>query len=446
MTTKEQEFQTEQISILFRKYFFPTLMGMLAISMVTMIDGIFVGQGVGADGVAAVNIVWAPMMLLVGLGIMLGMGVGVTASVAMAQGKMIVARRHVTLGLAAGVVITGVVISVMLANPQGTARVLGASGTLMQMTTDYMLFLLPGFLFSICCTVGQFALRSAGNPQTAMWATLFPAVVNFVLDWWLIFPMDMGVKGAAIATALSYVSGAIIVICALCSPRCTLRLMPVFKKVTWEGGTRYVLSQCKIGLSGMLGELVMALTMFLGNVTTIRMLGDAGVGAFGVVCYYLPFVFLIGNAIAQGAQPIVSYNYGCGNGRQLAEARHCMAKTAAICGIVVASLFFFGGKPLTALYIPIDSEAGIIAVEAFPYYAFCTIPYIINIAGIGYLQSVGKVVPSVLFALLRGTVFLIPAFLLLPSLIGKEGIWLALSVSEIATTCIIVGYFMTKRL
>lgn len=96
MEITDKELQTSPIHSLFRKYFYPTLGGMLAVSLVTVTDGIFVGNGVGADGVAAVNLVWAPLMLFVGLGLMLGMGSSVAASIALAKGDVITARRHVT--------------------------------------------------------------------------------------------------------------------------------------------------------------------------------------------------------------------------------------------------------------------------------------------------------------------------------------------------------------
>ncbi|MGN1213391.1 MAG: MATE family efflux transporter, partial [Bacteroidaceae bacterium] len=445
MIITEKELQTKRIAPLFRAYFFPTLFAMIAISLVTIADGFFVGRGVGADGVAAVNIVWAPMMIFVGLGLMLGIGCGVTSTIALARGDKTTARRHVTQAITLGLLIVVILATIMLANPSATAKLLGASDTLQDITIEYMVYLIPGFVIDIFCLIGQFVLRCDGRPKTAMWSTLLPGITNVVLDWLLVFHLDMGIKGAALATSLSFVVGSLIVFFALIKPNSKLRLLNIFSKNTWVGATRNISRQCLIGLSALLGELVMAMTMFLGNIETMRLLGDAGVGAFGVVCYYLPFIFLMGNAIAQSGQPILSFNYGRRNTVRVRETFHYMIKIAMVCGLICAFAFFFLNTALTSLFIPADSPAGTIAIEAFPYYAACALPYIFNIVAIGYFQSVERAKPSIVFALMRGTVFLVPSFVLLPLWLGSTGVWLALTVSELSTTLFIVLFYMRKR-
>jgi len=212
MEITDKELQTSPIHSLFRKYFYLTLGGMLAVSLVTVTDGIFVGNGVGADGVAAVNLVWAPLMLFVGLGLMLGMGSSVAASIALAKGDVITARRHVAQSMIFGFLTVSFVVSVMFISPAATVRILGASDTLTGVSVEYLVYILPGFLFDIFAMIGLFVLRVDGNPKLAMWCTVLRALVNIILDYVLIFPLGMGIKGAAIATSLSYVVGAAVVL------------------------------------------------------------------------------------------------------------------------------------------------------------------------------------------------------------------------------------------
>lgn len=442
MKITDSELRTSPIASLFRRYFYPTLGGMLAMSFVTVTDGIFVGNGIGADGVAAVNLVWAPLMLFIGLGLMLGMGCSVAGSIALAKGDGILARRHVTQSLVGGFVIVAFVVAVMLVSPTTTVRILGASPTLEDITAEYLIYILLGFLFDIFVMIGLFVIRADGNPRLAMWATVLPGILNIGLDYILIFPLKMGIKGAAIATSASYVIGAIMVMVYLVGYAKSLRLLNPINTASWAGFIKNIWLQCKIGVSGMLGEGVMALTMFLGNIMTMKYLGDAGVGAFGLICYYLPFIFLVGNSIAQGAQPIISYNFGCRDFQRVKSTEKVAIKTAILSGLIMGVLFWGGKYLLTDIFLPAESLAGSISISAFPYYSLCAIPYIFNIASIGYFQSIGKAAPSIMFSLLRGPIFLIPLFFLLPAAFGVTGIWTALAVSELLTSvCIYIYYW-----
>ena len=200
--------------------------------------------------------------------------------------------------------------------------------------------------------------------------------------------------------------------------------------------------QCKIGISALLGEATMGMMMLMGNLIFMKYLGNDGVGAFSIACYYCPFAFMIGNAIAQSAQPIISYNYGLNAKPRVVATERLAIISAIICGSIVMLSFILFPKALVGLFLPGESEAAVIAVNGFPYFSLAFIFFIFNLTAIGYFQSVEKVWPAIIFALLRGFIFLIPSFLVIPLLFGTEGIWLALSISEILTTVLIVAYYL----
>lgn len=445
MNITDKEMRSGRIFPLFNRYFFPTLAGMLGTSLVTMTDGIFVGRSVGADGVAAVNLIWAPLMLLLGLGLMLGMGSSVLASVAIAQNDDERARKNVTQSFAAGVAITALIVGIMLANPLATVMVLGASTTLAETAMTYMMYLVPGFLFNIIAIIGLFVLRADGAPRTTMWATIAPGILNVLLDYLFMFPLGMGIKGAALATSISYVLGCSIVLYYLVRKARHLALLNIFRKKAREGFRRNVRRQCGIGLPALLGEAVMSITMLLGNLLTAKYIGDAGVAAYGLICYYLPYVFLVGNAIAQGAQPLISFNHGINNQGRVLKIQRMAIIYALTAGVLIGICFYLLNRPLTALFLPLDTTAAEIAVKAFPFYALCTIPYIFNIASIGYYQSIERPAPAILFSLLRCAVFLIPTFIVLPQIIGTTGIWLSITVSETLTAFVIITYYIVHK-
>ena len=205
--------------------------------------------------------------------------------------------------------------------------------------------------------------------------------------------------------------------------------------------------QCRIGLSSLLGELSLAVFIYVGNVVFMRLLGDDGVGAFGISCYYTPLFFSVGNSIAQSAQPIISYNYGAQRWDNVSQIRRLLLRTSFIVGIVVALLFVAVPELLVGMFVDLGSTAGQIAVEGFPYYATGIIFFILNIAIIGYYQCIERVGRATLIVLLRGVVFVVPCFLLLPSLCDTPGIWLAMPVAEALTLCVtlLIAYLASRR-
>ncbi len=440
------ELGTLEVSVLFRKYFVPTLFGMLSISAVTAADGIFVGRGVGSDGIAAVNFCIPLLMVFTGVGLMAGVGSSVVASIHLSRGKRKAARLNVTQALLFVTAVTVVPSGLIVAFPAATARLLGSSEHLLPMVTDYLRWFMPSLVFQLWIAVAQFVIRLDGAPKLAMWCSILSAAINVVLDWVFIFPLGWGVRGAAFATSISTVVGGLIAIVYLLFFARLLRLLrPKRSLKSWKLSLRNIGYQCRIGSSALLGEATLAMLMFVGNLVFLRYLGDDGVGAFGVGCYYIPFVFMVGNAIAQSAQPILSYNFGMGDRGRVSTTLRIALSTAAVCGAAVMAVFVFFPAPLVRLFLAPDNAAAQIAVHGFPYFASGFIFFIMNLTVIGYYQSVERVRPATAFALLRGFVLLVPNFILLPRLLGSPGIWLAMPLSEAMTTAAIVLFFRLRR-
>lgn len=198
-----------KISKLFRLYFFPTLMGMLSLCAVTAIDGIFIGQSVGSDGLAAVNICIAPTMLVVGVALMLGIGASVVCSIHLARQRVKVARINATQAIAVGLIFVAAFLTLTLSAPRTTAILLGCSETLMPLALDYMPWIFACTIFQMIAAIGLFIVRLDGAPRFAMWCNIIPAVLNTILDYVFIFPLDMGLRGAGIATLISCAAGGI---------------------------------------------------------------------------------------------------------------------------------------------------------------------------------------------------------------------------------------------
>lgn len=441
------DLSTLNVSVLFRKYFIPTLLGMLSISAVTAIDGIFVGHGVGSDGIAAINICIPLLMFFTGVGLMVGAGCSVVASIHLSRGKDKVARLNVTQALLFVTIIALIPSIFILTYPEHTGRMLGSSEHLLPLVKDYLLWFVPSWVFQIWITVSLFIIRLDGAPKLAMMCSLISAVINVVLDWLFIFPFEWGVMGAAFATSISIVVGGLIAIVYLLFYARHLRLCrPKWSIKSLRLSLRNLNYQCRIGSSALLGEATLAVLMFVGNQIFMHYLGDDGVGAFGIACYYIPFVFMVGNAIAQSAQPIISYNYGLGLMERVASTERIALSTAVVCGTIVTLAFSIFPDLLVGLFVDLEGAAAQIAVYGFPYFSTGFIFFIVNITAVGYFQSTENILPATIFALLRGFIFLVPSFMLLPSLLpGASGIWLALPLSEVSTTWVILLFYLFKR-
>lgn len=435
-----------KVPLLFRKYFIPTLLGMLSMASVTAIDGIYVGHGVGSDGIAAINICIPLLMLFTGFGLMLGIGSSVVASIHLSHDKVKAARINATQALGFVTAVTLLAVIVIMVWPYDTAKILGASEHLTPLVVTYLLWFGPSLVFQMWLSVSLFIIRLDGSPQYAMWCNVIAAVLTVILGWIFIFPLELGIEGAALAATVSTAIGGVIGIYYLLFKAKKLRVIAI--KTSWKSlclSMRNIGYQCKIGSSALLGEATLATLMFVGNQVFMKYLGDNGVGAFGIACYYTPFVFMVGNAIAQSAQPILSYNYGMDLRKRVTQTEKLALKTALMCGIVVTVIFYFFPHWLVGLFLPLENEAAKIAVDGLPLFSLGFICFIMNLTAIGYFQSLERIGAATTFALLRGLLILVPAFYLLPIAMGNNGIWLAMPISELITLLFIFGYYLVHR-
>ncbi len=412
----------------------PTLLGALSICAVTAIDGIFIGHGVGADGIAAVNIVVPIYQIMAGFGLMVGVGCSVATSIHLSQNNIKAARLNVTQAILIASLIVIILALAVILSPNTAGKLLGASPTLLPQVSDYLVWIMPSFVFQMWSMIGLFTIRIDGSPKYAMWCNIIPATLNAILDWVFIFPLNMGVKGAAIATGISIVFGGIMALYYLLFRYKTIGITNLKRSVTClKLSLRNFGYHCKIGSSTLLGEMTLAVLIYVGNIVFMHYLGDDGVGAFGIACYYMPFFFMVGNAIAQSAQPIISFNYGIEDWKKIRETRTLLLKYCIVSGLLVSTLFIFFPKELVVLFVDANSKAGEIAIEGFPLLASGILFFIINVAIIGYYQSIELIKRATWFVLLRGFIILIPCFIFLPMFLGSIGMWIAMPVAEFIT-------------
>ncbi len=446
MNRDKLDFGNGNIKSLFKAMFFPTLVGMVFNSVLNLCDGMFVGHGVGSNALAAINIVAPLFLICTGIGLMFGIGASVIGGIRLAENNEKAARIIMTQAFIAGGIIFGAVILVSLLCTHSVLYALGCSPILEPYATDYLLWLLPGLFFFYLQCVGMMLIRLDGSPRYAMSVQIVAAVVNIFLDWLMVFPLDMGVKGASIATSLSCVLGGLMVTAYFIFFSDKLkfyRLRMTMKSLRLS--IRNVVYMCKLGFATFIAELAMGVMMVTGNFMFMSLLGEAGVAAFSVGCYLFPLIFSISNAVAQSSQPIISYNYGAGYMKRVKETLNLSLVTAFFCGSIVSLIMWVGAPYLAGIFLDSSVESYSLAKHGLPLLGICGVFFALNITFIGYYQSREQPLRAIIYMLLRGIVFLVLIFILLPDMIGIPGLWLAIPLSEVLTLIVIAAAYLLQR-
>ena len=433
------DFGKSKIEPLFRRIFYPTLLSMVFASLFTVADGIFVGQGVGSNALAAINIVSPLFLITTGIALMFGVGMSVVTSIHLSQNNNKAANIIVTQAFNVATLLMIIIAIAVYLFHISFLRLLGSSDALLPLCQAYLFPILPGCVCIVIQIIGTFAIRLDGSPKFAASLEIFPGLLNIFLDWLFVFPMQMGIAGSAIASSISCAASAGMVVWYMFFRTrsvkiCWLKLSHTSLYLT----VRNVGYMARSGFSSMLGELAMSMVLLTGNYVFIRELGEDGVAAFSVACYLYPIVFMINNAVAQSAQPIISFNYGAGNRYRVRRAFRVSLSTATVCGVLVTVFLTLCAKPLVSLFLQAGTKPYEIAIAGLPLFAYSAIFFAMNVAIIGYYQATEQNTRATLCMLFRGLIFLVPAFILMPMFMFPQGMWLAVPVTECMTLGVIL--------
>ena len=433
------DFGTAKIDSLFNSIFYPTLLSMVFASLFTVADGIFVGQGVGSNALAAINIVSPLFLITTGIALMFGTGVSVVASIHLSQNNDKAANINITQAFGVATLLMVIVAIAVYLFRIPFLRLLGCSDALLPLCQDYLLPILPGCICIVIQIIGTFVIRLDGSPKYAASTEILPGLLNIFLDWLFVFPMQMGIAGSAIASSISCVVAAVMVVWYMLFHSQSVKISRL--KLCLANlylTARNVGYMARSGFSSMLGELAMSMMLLVGNYVFIRELGEDGVAAFSVACYLYPIVFMINNSVAQSAQPIISFNYGARNRYRVQRAFRVSLSTATICGVLETAFLTLCTKPLVGLFLQAGTNAYEIALGGLPLFAYSALFFAMNVAIIGYYQAAEQNTRATLCLLFRGLIFLVPAFILMPKFIFPQGMWLAIPVTE----CITLGVIL----
>lgn len=432
---------------LFRKLFFPTLLGLISSVLLNLADGIFVGRGVGSDALAAINIAAPVFQISTGIALMFGSGMSIVTAVHMGKGNYKAANINMTQAFTVGLLLMAVIVCAIDFFPHKTAVLFGGSEKLYPLVAQYLYGVSPCLLFMVVNMVGMFAIRLDGSPNYAMAVNAVSAALNIVLDWLFVFPLHWGLLGAAVATSVSAGVGTVMVaIYFLRMSRSLSLYKPKFSAKAIRLTARNCSYMLRLGLPTFIAETAISCMMITGNYVFMHYLHEDGVAAFSVACYLFPMIFMFGNAIAQSALPIVSYNHGLGKMDRIRQTRALSVRLGVFFGVAMSLLGYLFAQQIVSLFIASPSAANMIGAHGVPLFLLTCLPFTLNIVIIGYLQSMERYREATTFMLLRGYVIIIPCFILLPQAAGTDGLWLAEPVSETLSLAAVCTYLLLRKM
>lgn len=406
----------------------PSVAMMVFTSIYSVIDGLFVTNFVGKTAFAAVNLIMPFIMILGTLGFM--MGAGGSALVAKTRGEGDDARAnayfsmivYVTLGAGALLALVG------FAFMEDVARLLGANGDMLPVCVLYgRISMLSLPLFMLQYTF-QVLASTAGKPKVGLYTTLASGISNMVLDFVFIAVLGWGVAGAAAATVIAeYVGGLAPLVYFARNNESYLKLGRPALDLRALGKT------CANGSSEMMTSIAMSVVSVVYNLQLMAFLGEDGVAAYGVIMYAFMIFAAIFEGYCMGCAPLMSYQHGA---RNTSEMRSLLAKSLRVVacgGIVMFALAELLAAPLAQIFTGYDAGLFALTVHAFRVYAFALCFMGISMYGSSLFTALGNGLVSALIAFLRTLVFEVGAVLLLPLVMGADGIWYSVIVAELVS-------------
>lgn len=411
----------------FYQYVIPSIGSMLVTGLYFVIDGIFVGRGIGPAGMAAVNLATPFISLLTTVTMMITMGGATISAIHLGKGEINKANNifHISLCMTFIFSLIMTVITLLFATP--IARLSGASDFLLQDTVIYMCYYVAFGIFFCSSVVLAAFVRNDGNPRLAFWGMIIGAVTNVFLDWLFIFPLQLGLKGAAIASGLGQVLSCLILLSHFIKKKGVLLIqLPKFQK--------QILPQIiKVGTPEFVTQIGRSITILWYNLIIADLLGDLGLAAFAVISYLIIIIVALFLGVAQGIQPLLSYSHGENN---LINEQYFFRKGLKLnllLSIAVYLVMLIGGKYIIALFsqdlLLIDTAHQCISIYGISF-IFCAY----NISYTTYYLSIKQTRIALWISVARSFIFNTLCILLIPYLLGKNTIWSGIIAAEFIVT------------
>ncbi len=422
------------------RFVFPSIIMMIFTSIYGVVDGLFVSNYVGKTPFAAVNLIMPFLMIMGTVGFMFGTGGSAVVSQALGEGKPDKANQYfsmmVYIVIGSGIVLT--LVGLLFLRPIAVA--FGASGEMLDNCVVYGRIILCTLTAFMLQNVFQSFLVTAERPQLGLAVTVAAGVANMLLDFIFVAVFRWGIVGAAAATAASQLIGGVVPLMYFLRPN-TSKLHLVKTKLN-----AHILGKtCINGSSELMTNISMSLVNILYNFQLMHYIGEDGVAAYGIIMY-VSFIFaaiFIGYSI--GSAPIIGYHYGAGNHTELKGLFRKSLFLITLWNVILTALAILTAQPLAKIFVGYDIGLTGLTTRALALYSLSFLFMGHNIFGSAFFTALGNGVVSAAISFLRTLLFQVAAVLILPRLLGIDGIWLAIVVAELLALVITIYFFIKKK-
>lgn len=409
-----------------------SVLSTLGLSLYILADTFFIANGVGVLGLAALNIALPVFNLLTGIGLLLGMGGATLFALKGRSGDYF--SQLLIIGGSVGLLFTGL----GLFSSRFFALLLGASGATVGLTTMYMRFILvmaPFFILNNLCLA---FIRNDQNPQLAMKAMIFSSVFNMLFDYIFVFPLNMGMAGAALATVLSPLLSLAILSTHRNFSKRRLSLNWVKPKL------RTITKSIQLGLSSFLAEMSTGVSILVFNQVLIGLGGDIAIAAYGVLANILVVALSLFTGVAQGIQPLISRAASKKETLTIQKTLTFGLRTSFIMAVVLYLVLFFLKYPIISAFNR-ENDPMLIQLAAFgiPIFFLSLFGSSLNVVFSIFFSAIGQAKQAFALSLFRGYIFLVPLVIILAGIWGLTGAWVSLPVTE-GLTLLFFFYFLRQ--
>jgi len=415
----------DRVGRLLLKLSTPAFFGMFVMTLYNVIDTIFIGHYVGKLGIAGLSIVFPFQMLSMGLGQMFGMGGASVISRLIGGGDPARAERALGNAITSIVALSAILTIVGLSNADFWLRLMGASETILPYARDYMTIILVGTVFRTFAMASNALIRSEGNARVPMIGMIMGAVANIILDAIFIIPLDMGIKGAALATVLAQILPTVYFLRYYFSGKSFLKIHTQNLMLEFSIMKDIII----IGSASFARTVAGSLSAILVNRALVSYGGDDAISAYGVINRIMMFAMMPGMVTGQGLQPVLGFNYGARRyDRAMRAIKIAVIASTGLC-LLSFMVLYFAPEPIIRIF---TSESELIATASHAARRIFLAMYLIGPIMVGSLifQSVGKAWQSFVTAISRPVLFLIPLIYILPPHLGVDGVWWAFPISD----------------
>lgn len=409
----------------FLRFTVPSILSMLAFSLYTMVDGMFVAKGVGEEALAAVNLSSPYNAAMFASGLLIAVGMSTVISIRLGKREKETASRLFTQNLIVSSAIALLISILTLARLEAIALFLGATPDTLDYVKEYVGVIAPFAVFFLGSYNMEILVKTDGTPQLSAIGVTMAGLTNIILDWLFVMKLGWGVKGAAFATGLAQVVSTTMYVIYFF--RFSKKIH--FKSFRWN--FRIYRQTLPLGLADGVTEFSNGIVLFLFNQTILRLLGEGGVVSYTVVGYVNTFVLMMMSGTAQGIQPICSFYYGKNEKKSYEMLLKLGLGAAALFGVLGWLAGTLCGNTIVSLFIRQESALFEASVAALRKYSWGFLFMGFNVISAAFFTSIAKA--SLAFPISLGWGLVLPAVsvVLLPGLFGAEMVWYAGAAAEI---------------